>query len=48
VLRIAVAGEDGDFVAAILEAYCCVYDESLGSSDAEVGVEEDDVFCLCL
>lgn len=41
VLGIAVGGEDGDFVAEVLEADCCVDDEAFSAADAEVGVEED-------
>lgn len=43
VLGVAVGGEDCDFVAEVLQAYCGVDDEALGAADAEVGVEEDDV-----
>jgi hypothetical protein len=34
VLRVAVAGEDRDFVAAVLESYSGVDDEALGASNA--------------
>lgn len=40
--RIAVVGEDDDFVAAGLEADCCVDDEAFRAADAEVRMEEDD------
>ena len=43
VLRVTVGGEDCDFVAEVLEADCCVNYEALGATDAEVGVEEDDL-----
>ena len=42
VSRIAVAGEDRDAVAKILEADGGIDDETLGAADAEIGVEEDD------
>jgi len=44
--RVAVRGEDGDGVAPVLEADGGVDDEAFGAADAEVGVEEDDVFLL--
>ncbi len=34
VLRVAVAGEDCDLVAAVLEPYCCVDYEALCAADA--------------
>ena len=41
VVGVAVAGEDDDFVAALLKADGGVDDESLGAADAEVGVQKD-------
>lgn len=41
VLRVAVGGEDCDFVAKILQAYGCVYYEAFCAADPKVGVEED-------
>lgn len=46
VRRIAVRGEDGDGVAKVLQTDGGVDDEAFGAADAEVGVEEDDVFLL--
>jgi hypothetical protein len=36
-----VGGEDGYFVAEVLQADCCVDDEALGAANTEVRVEED-------
>lgn len=38
--------EDGDLVPAILEADCGIDDQALRPANAQVGVEEDDVFLL--
>lgn len=46
VLGIAVRGEDGDFVAEILQADCGVDYETLGTANAQVRVEEDDAPAL--
>ena len=38
--------EDGDLVPAILEADCGIDDQALRPANAQVRVEEDDVFLL--
>lgn len=45
-LRVAVRCEDGDLVPAILEADCGIDDQALRPANAQVRVEEDDVFLL--
>lgn len=39
--RIAVVGEDDDFMAAGLQAHGCVDDEAFCAANAKIGVEED-------
>jgi hypothetical protein len=43
---IAMRCVDGDFVSAFLEANRGINDQSLGTANAEIGVEEDYVFRL--
>ena len=43
---IAVTSEDGDMVPSALETDCCVDHQSLGAADAEIRMDEDDVFLL--
>ena len=42
-IRIAMRSEYGDLVTTILQANCCVYDESFCAANAQIWVEEDDV-----
>jgi len=43
VLWIAVRREDGDCVASILEANSSINHQAFGTTDAQIGVEEDNV-----
>ena len=38
-------GKDGDLMAAILKADCRINDKPFGPANAQVWVEENDVFC---
>ncbi len=40
-LRVAVGGENGHLVPAVLQAYSGIDDQALGPADAQVGMEED-------
>lgn len=44
--RVAVRGEDGDFVSAFLQRDCGIDNEPLGAANAEIRVEEDGVLLL--
>ena len=58
-VRIAVGSKDGNLVSTVLQSHSSVNDESLGSANAQIRVEEDNVLlllhpevvlltCLCL
>ena len=40
---IAMRSEDGDLVAEILQAYCCIDDQTFSAANAKIWVEEDDI-----
>ena len=40
-LGVTVTGEYHDFMAAVLQPNCSIDDQSLGASNAEVGMEEE-------
>lgn len=40
---IAMRSEDGDLVAEILQAYCCVNDQTFSAANAKIWMEEDDI-----
>lgn len=48
VVCIAIGCEDGDPMSAVLQSYCSVDDEPLGSANPQVRVKEDYVFPLLL
>lgn len=47
VARIAMRRKDGDFVATRLKTDSGINDQSLGTANAQIWVEEDDALLLC-